>query len=670
MLRSSVRAAGAACATAFFLLFTLAAKATDRTDPMPSAHRRGDGAFVSRIGSDLYWRGRPFRFVGSNNYYPIYKSQFMVDALFDTAAANDFSVMRVWGAIDIGNQDGSNSIDGAGKKQDIYFQYWDGSSPAYNDGADGLQKLDYVVYTAQRKGIKLVIPFINNWNAFGGMDQYVRWRNGTYHDDFYTDQTIRQWYKDWIAHVLNRVNTFTGVRYKDDPTIMAWELANEPRCTSAGVYPRSNTCTTETLTRWAAEMSAHIKSIDRNHLVSMGDEGFYCSAGSTDWTENCNEGVDTVAFASLKHVDLMSLHLYPDSWGKDASWGTEWIQRHIRDANRIGKPVMLGEFGLQDKNRRNAVYKEWTDTFLRLRGDGALFWILSDKQDDGTLYPDYDQFTVYCPSPVCSALGNFSKELRVGLPLPFKPIADDDRIETAFDTPAAIDPLQNDFAYWPLILLPGSIDLDPTSAGQQTTVMLPSGMFALQPDYSVAFTPTSGFVGEAIAPYTVRDNAHRSSNEANLYVTVRPNPGAGLTLFSFEDGTDGWHSINNLAANVVQSNQHATLGTASLQIAVGSAGDWFGTNLSQPLDLSTKTRLLIDLTLVGAGQGHNVALQTGSGWTWCEGSSWINADANSSTTLEIDLTAMSCRADQNDVKAIWLFLGDNRTYYIDNVRAE
>jgi mannan endo-1,4-beta-mannosidase len=52
------------------------------------------------------------------------------------------------------------------------------------------------------------------------MDQYVRWANGQYHDQFYTDPTIRTWFKNWIEHLLNRTNIYTGLKYKDDPTIM------------------------------------------------------------------------------------------------------------------------------------------------------------------------------------------------------------------------------------------------------------------------------------------------------------------------------------------------------------------------------------------------------------------------------------------------------------------
>src|SRR5690606_1196321 len=123
--------------------------------------------------------------------------------------ANGFNVIRMWGFIDIGNQDGSDSVHGKADGE-VYFQYWDGAGPAYNDGEDGLINLDYAVYKAGQLGIKLIIPFTNNWSDFGGMDQYVRWAGGAYHDDFYTDPRIRQWYKDWIKHLLTRVNTYTG----------------------------------------------------------------------------------------------------------------------------------------------------------------------------------------------------------------------------------------------------------------------------------------------------------------------------------------------------------------------------------------------------------------------------------------------------------------------------
>ncbi len=368
-----------------------------------------DYRFVRAVGPQLVLDGQPYRFAGTNNYYLMYKSQYMVDDVLTAAASSSFRVLRTWGSLENGDDDSDSTED---KGDGVYFQYWDGTQPAFNDDADGLEHLDYVVAKAGQLGIRLVIPLVNNWGDFGGMDQYVAWRGGrTYHDQFYTDPVIRQWFTDWIAHLLNRTNTITGVRYKDDPTILMWELANEPRCTGSGQFPASLFCGTQTVTNWANDISTFIKKIDRHHLVSVGDEGFYCLPFRSDWTENCSQGVDTLALASLPNVDVMSFHLYPDTWGKDAAWGTQWIQRHFADASRVGKPAMLGEFGLQDESLRNPVYQEWTDAVLASGGSGALNWILSGKQDDGSLYADYDGFTVYCPSPVCATLVDFSKKM-------------------------------------------------------------------------------------------------------------------------------------------------------------------------------------------------------------------------------------------------------------------
>jgi hypothetical protein len=36
--------------------------------------------------------------------------------------------------------------------------------------------------------------------------------------------------QDHIGYITSRVNTITGVAYKDDATIMGYNLFNEPRC--------------------------------------------------------------------------------------------------------------------------------------------------------------------------------------------------------------------------------------------------------------------------------------------------------------------------------------------------------------------------------------------------------------------------------------------------------
>ena len=387
----------------------------------PPHHPRNQD-FVRREGSHLKIKGDDFRFAGTNNYYSAYKSELMVNDVLGDAANQGFTVLRTWAFLDIGNQDGTNSIRG---KADgvVYYHFLDGANPGFNDGPDGLQHLDYTVFKAGQLGIKLVLPLTNNWPDFGGMDQYVTWAGGQFHDQFYTDPKIRHWYKDWAAHVLNHKNVYTGIRLKDDPTIMTWELANEPRC-DGGDLPRSTTCTANTLTNWANEMSTYIKSIDSKHLVSMGDEGFYCDPSAPDPFDHCNDGVDTVAITALPNIDVMSFHLYPDSWGKTVTWGQDWIERHFADALSENKPAMLGEFGLarQDAEEPQLQALDRHDVRGGRRGSS----LLDARRYPGRRHavPRFRRLTVYCPGPVCSAYSHFSQMMTAEQPLPFAPVAE------------------------------------------------------------------------------------------------------------------------------------------------------------------------------------------------------------------------------------------------------
>ena len=82
---------------------------------------------------------------------------------------------------------------------------------------------------AARLGLRVEISLANNRADFGGMDQHVAWYGGSYHDEFYINPSIILRYKTFVEHLVNRINTVNNRKYRDDPAIFAWELANEPR---------------------------------------------------------------------------------------------------------------------------------------------------------------------------------------------------------------------------------------------------------------------------------------------------------------------------------------------------------------------------------------------------------------------------------------------------------
>ncbi len=370
--------------------------------------------------------GEPFCFAGTNNYYVIYKSHKMVDDVLETTKAMGLKVIRIWGYLDRGALDGSVAdVDGKGEKNGVWFQSWDPAQkrPAYNDGENGLRRLDYVLDKAQKLGLKVMVVLTNNWKDFGGMDQYLVWYGLKEHQLFYTDPAVAQAYRDWAAHLVGRKNSINGVAYKDDPTIFGWELANEPRCTNSGAFDHASECKASMLTHWVDQMSSYVKSIDPNHMVSVGDEGFFANGTSPRY--DGAEGVDHRAFLALSGVDFGTFHLYPESWGLRTRWGTQWIEDHVQASQAAGKPTLLEEYGvvarrdasgtLMDDSRRRRVYARWHDEVRERGGNGALFWMLAGVDDEPDcvkgMYPDYDHFELYSTDAVADQIRGFAASI-------------------------------------------------------------------------------------------------------------------------------------------------------------------------------------------------------------------------------------------------------------------
>ncbi|KAG6860679.1 hypothetical protein C0995_008671 [Termitomyces sp. Mi166 len=353
----------------------------------------GDTSFVTTSGTRFAVNGQPYTVVGGNSYWMGLIGlgvDNMNKAFADIAAAGGTTV-RTWGFNEVTSPNGE------------YYQIWSGSTPTINTGATGLQNFDNVVAAAKANGIRLIVALTNNWADYGGMDVYVKQLlNSPNHDLFYTDATVQAAYKNYIK-------TFV-TRYKDEPTILGWELANEPRCRgSTGYTPFSypelstltsvhststGTCTTTTVTAWIKTFSAYIKSIDPNHLVAIGDEGFYNEPNGPNYPYQYvkryggSEGVDFAVNLAIDTVDFGTFHAYPESWGQSGNstlWGVQWIADHAASQKSANKPVILEEFGVT--SAQTTTYQAWFNEIVSSGLAGDL--ICGDTPNDGyAVYPD------------------------------------------------------------------------------------------------------------------------------------------------------------------------------------------------------------------------------------------------------------------------------------------
>jgi mannan endo-1,4-beta-mannosidase len=339
--------------------------------------------FVRTSGTQFMLEGKPFFVAGINNHYLTSGSDQEVARVLDDAVAMGATVVRTYLQPVIGSPDSAVStiwdFNSQADSSNLgvhgnYLLYWDRSENqmAFNDGSKGLQKLDFVLAQAAQRHLKLIIAFMDFHGYTGGAQQVRAWYGGDgEHTFFFADPRTQADYRNWVRHVVQRVNVLTNIAYRVDPTIFAWELMNEPEAQPETVR-----------NRWVSTMAAYVKSLDREHLLSSGQDR-----------------LDTADF-SMTAIDFVTWHGYPLYYRLTPALFNDLIITNCARAERYQKPILLEEFGYARDNSNPTqalAYQMWLST---IRYDpncaGWVVWRLVSRQDTGHYPSDtYDKFDIH-----------------------------------------------------------------------------------------------------------------------------------------------------------------------------------------------------------------------------------------------------------------------------------
>ena len=219
--------------------------------------------------------------------------------------------------------------------------------------------LDFLLAEMAARDMTAVLVLNNFFQWSGGMGQYLSWATGTpipypnagehtwdafqmYVAGFYTNEDAMRLADDTVRRLVLRTNTVTGVPYRDDPTIMAWQLGNEPRgFQNADAY-----------VLWADRTAGLLQALDPNHLVSLGGEGKLQNGYDAPRTQ-------FERVSRSPNLDYLTAHIWIENWGwsqpaaedPDATFpeavanALAYLGDHAAIADDLGKPLVVEEFG-------------------------------------------------------------------------------------------------------------------------------------------------------------------------------------------------------------------------------------------------------------------------------------------------------------------------------------
>jgi hypothetical protein len=265
--------------------------------------------FVTRVGTQLYLNGQPYRFVGLNFF----------QANMTTAISNCSS----WAA----NSDLDNQLKYMGPGHNV-LRAWFFQDMATTNGKRDWSAFDHTLAVAAAHGMKVIATLGDQWNYCEGPYKDESWYTGGYKTTVLPGDVVP--YHQWVQEAVTR--------YANNPTIALWELLNEPQITKNA---SSSSCPVDAeavMQSWASDVSSLIKSLDPNHLVSLGTGG------------NGNCGLLEQDYATVYSMPTLDVCTFHDYWGATVALDTDpnnGIQLRIDECDALGKPIYAGESGIR-----------------------------------------------------------------------------------------------------------------------------------------------------------------------------------------------------------------------------------------------------------------------------------------------------------------------------------
>ncbi|MBN1924947.1 MAG: hypothetical protein JW798_03860 [Prolixibacteraceae bacterium] len=307
--------------------------------------------FVSVKGHQFFKDGKPYYYIGANYWYgAILGSKGEFGDRERLIKELDF--MKAHGIDNLRILAGAEGPDGEPHRVTPTLQVEQGK---YN--IDQLEGLDFLLAEMKKRDMLAILYLNNSWEWSGGYAQYLNW-NGygpipyplweghtwwdfmQYTKQFHLCSECKEQFYLHVKYILGRINSYTGLRYTNDPTIMAWELGNEPRAFSDENIPA--------FIDFLHKTALLIHTIDTNHLVTTGTEGYH--GCRKNWAL-----FDTIH--QNKNIDYLTMHIWPLNWGwldRNDIEGTldlsikncaDYMLEHIEKAREFNKPIVFEEFG-------------------------------------------------------------------------------------------------------------------------------------------------------------------------------------------------------------------------------------------------------------------------------------------------------------------------------------